>query len=225
MDTPFANLTYSYLEILLSLSLTIMAWLAFKTSPPPQKALRQMSSLLTAIWALNASQYPSRVFAVDPAPLLTEAEKISYVDAICIVHKWLPRYSEAIGNPFKEPDKITLFDGLGLDPNKPPFSPVDESLPPHGKYSEDAERAIIDAVLTSQEQKEALAEINKIVDKSAREEALIPITVKEMAMLTLHNKSKRVLYQKAYLPMMDRPGWLHGVCQWASEEGGHHDEL
>ncbi|KAG8675850.1 hypothetical protein FPOAC1_001845 [Fusarium poae] len=170
-------------------------------------------------------------------------EEYSYAKAICFVQDQVRNNHQNSDALSKDPDKVSLFDVLGLDPYQKPFHPLVESLSPDGKNWKEAKEALENTRVDWKEAKNILRnkamsdqEVVDVLINAANETALLKepdsvidklteMAMKYMVHNLLSNEGIRLMYQWKFLPLIERPGALQKFCSDVLVEANSHDEL
>ncbi|CAG7557874.1 unnamed protein product [Fusarium equiseti] len=162
--------------------------------------------------------------------------------SLCYVQGQVRTHPEHSGIWPKDPNAISLFDVLGLDPYQKPFRPIRESVYPKGKNGKEAREALEKKAVDWKEAKKMFGnedmpdhEVIEFLKTGVNHTALMVMPgpdidrLMDMAMrwmvhTVLSDEDKRLLYQVKFLPRLKR-GELQKFCDDVMERSSSHDEL
>jgi hypothetical protein len=162
--------------------------------------------------------------------------------SLCYVQDQVRTHPEHSGVWPKDPNAISLFDVLGLDPYQKPFRPVRESIYPEGKNGKEAKEALENKAVDWKEAKKILGngdmpdhEVIEFLKTGVNQTALIQMpgpdidrlmdmTMRYMAHTVLSDQDRRLVYQVKFLPRL-KSGELQKFCDDIMEKHYSHDEL
>ncbi|RGP81349.1 hypothetical protein FLONG3_493 [Fusarium longipes] len=227
--TSFTSSIMSLAEIMM---LQVTMWLTLWNSPQSRKPCLLLISLFAMTNALtwnSTTQHPSHFDAQPSIVNETDYIKSQYLE-LCKAHTLLPLIYIALGHKVTVHKEKTLFDVFSLNPMETPFFPVNESIPPSGKYWRDVEQTMENIRLCENHE---LRESIKPVPRSPlmKEHALHDLNMlhlKDLVLKILGDHEKRALYQMEFISRTEKPEIMFKFCAKLmndSEESTENDKI